>query len=287
MYPLDFEEHLWAQGKAPLAEIIKQSFMERIPLDDALDKEAKFLFKEYMIVGGMPQSVLAYLSSGHSFDKADQAKKLILSLCRGDIKKADSHYRLKVGRLFEGTPGLLFRHDKTVVLSKVDENRAFDAYADAIYWLGDSMTVNNCCRCSDPNIALALSQVDSSVKCYMGDTGLLMTMVFAPGGSEEEIYKKLLRDRLTANQGMFFENVIAQTFACADKELYFYAHRSEKTHKNDAEVDFLVADGALSSNKVIPIEVKSSKNYSTISYARFAECFPGRVATVSLFIRNN
>ncbi len=80
MYPLDFEEHLWAQGKAPLAEIIKQSFMGRIPLDDALDKEAKFLFKEYMIVGGMPQSVLTYLSSVHSFDKADQAKKLILSL---------------------------------------------------------------------------------------------------------------------------------------------------------------------------------------------------------------
>ena len=112
----------------------------------------------------------------------------------------------------------------------------------------------------------------------MGDTGLLMSMAFSSGVSKsEEVYKKLLNDQLSVNEGMFFENVIAKAVASSGSDLYFYAHRSEKTHKNDIEVDFLLTDGSLSSSKVIPIEVKSSRNYSTISYSRFFESFPKRI----------
>ena len=278
MYPLDFEEYLWARGRRTLAEAIKQAFHDKTPFDDSLHKEAKTLFKEYMIVGGMPQSILAYLSSNESFAKADSAKRLILSLYRDDIKKADKHYRLKVGRLFEGIPGFLSRHDKEVVLNKVDGNATFDDYADAFYWLGDSMITNNCYRCTDPSMALALNRKDSSVKCYMGDTGLLISMAFSAGISDsDEVYKKLLKDRLSVNEGMLFENAIAQSVACSGNDLYFYAHRNEKTHQNDIEVDFLITDGNLSSSKVIPIEVKSSRNYTTISYSRFSSCFPKRI----------
>ena len=278
MYPLDFEEYLWARGKRPLAEAIKQAFLDKVPFDSALHKEAQTLFKEYMIVGGMPQSVCAYISSNESFAKADSAKRLILSLYRDDIKKADKRYRLKSGRLFEGLPGFLSRHEKTVVLDKIDGNATFEDYADAIYWLGDSMMVNNCFRCTDPSMAFSLNKKESSVKCYMGDTGLLMSMAFSSGVSKsEEVYRKLLDDRLSVNEGMFFENVIAQSVACSGNDLYFYAHRSEKTHQNDVEVDFLLTDGNLSSSKVIPIEVKSSKNYTTISYSRFSASFPKRI----------
>ncbi len=278
MYPLDFEEYLWARGKRTLAEAIKQAFHDKVPFDNALHKEAKTLFKEYMIVGGMPQSVLAYISSGESFAKADSVKRLILSLYRDDIQKADKRYRLKAGRLFEGMPGFLSRHEKAVVLDKIDGNATFDDYADAIYWLGDSMMVNNCFRCTDPSMALALNKKESSVRCYMGDTGLLMSMAFSSGVSnDEEVYKKLLNDQLGVNEGMFFENVIAQSLACSGNDLYFYAHRSEKIHQNDIEVDFLLTDGNLSSSKVIPIEVKSSRNYSTISYSRFSASFPKRI----------
>ena len=278
MYPLDFEEYLWARGRRSLAEAIKQAFADKIPFDDSLHKEAKTFFKEYMIVGGMPQSILAYLSSNESFAKADSAKRLILSLYRDDIKKADRRYRLKAGRLFEGIPGFLSRHDKTIVLDKVDTNATFDDYSDAIYWLGDSMMVNNCYRCTDPSMALPLGKKESSVKCYMGDTGLLMSMAFSAGiSNSEDVYKKLLKDQLSVNEGMLFENVIAQSIACSGNDLYFYAHRDEKIHQNDIEVDFLLADGNLSSSKVIPIEVKSSRNYSTISYSRFSSSFPKRI----------
>ena len=278
MYPLDFEEYLWARGRRPLAEAIKQAFHDKIPFDSSLHKEAKNLFKEYMIVGGMPQSVLAYLSSNESFAKADSAKRLILSLYRDDIKKADKRYRLKAGRLFEGIPGFLSRHDKEVVLDRIDGNATFYDYADAFYWLGDSMMTNNCYRCTDPSLALALNRKDSSVKCYMGDTGLLISAAFSAGVSNnEEVYKKLLKDQLSVNEGMLFENVIAQSVACSGNDLYFYAHRNEKTHQNDIEVDFLLTDGSLSTSKVVPIEVKSSRNYTTISYSRFFASFPKRI----------
>ena len=279
MFPLDFEEFLWAQGKEALANYIRDCFAKKAMLEDALHKEAKYLFREYMIVGGMPQSIVAYLSSHRSFAEAEKAKGLILDLYQADIGKADRRYRLKVSRLYKNIPGFLSSHDKRIVLKKMGTPSTFDDYSDAFYWLGDSMIANLCFRSNDPGAGLSLSQDDSAVKCYLLDTGLLVSMAFRSSLADpESLYKKLLTGGLSVNEGMFFENAVAQAIASNDCPLFYYSHFSEQSHKNDIEVDFLLSGLASGGGKITPIEVKSSTNYTTISYSRFVSRFPRKVA---------
>lgn len=278
MYPLTFPEFLVAADEKPLLDYIRDCYHKKIALEDRFHKRASHLIREYMLVGGMPQSVVAYFENAGDFFSSDQAKRQILELYRNDIQKVSARYRSKVASLFDYLPGYLSTHEKKIVLKRIDANGEFSRYDDPLFWLGDSMICNLCYRCSDPNIGLAMTQDESSVKCYMGDTGLLVSLAFSENElTSMELYRKILIGRLSLNEGMLHENLIAQTIAAAGKRLFFYTHYSEEKHRNDIEVDFLLSSGDKTNLKINPVEVKSAKNYTKTSYDAFKQRFKGRI----------
>ena len=278
MYPLTFDEYLLASGEDVLVDYLRECYSTRTAPADAIHKRASHLFREYMLVGGMPQSVVAFFENGRDFYAADKAKRTILGIYRDDVKKASAKYRTRASALFEHIPGYLSKHEKKVVLSEIDAYGEFGNYADSLFWLGDSMMCNLCYRCSDPNVGLALALDDSAVKCYMGDTGLLASMAFSEAELEDDgVYRKIMGGKLSLNEGMLHENVIAQTIVASGRVPYFYTHYSEEKHRNDIEIDFLLSAGTKTSTQVIPVEVKSAKNYSTVSYDKFKARFGRRI----------
>lgn len=279
MYPMDFEEFLTACGEEVLLEYIKDCFNRKIPLEDSLHRKAMLLIKQYMIVGGMPQSVAAYLDNGLDFYAADQAKRSILDLYGKDIMKAERRYRTKVAAIFEQIPGFLSKHEKTVVLNEIEKNARYSGLADAFFWLQDAMIANLCLLCRDPNVGLALNEDSTQLKCYLGDSGLLLSHTFSPKEIQDaELYKKLLNGTLAINQGMFFENLVGQMLRANGHELYFYTHYSPEKHRNDIEIDFLLSNGRKTDFRILPVEVKSSKNYKTASLAEFRKRFKKRIS---------
>lgn len=280
MYPLTFEEFLYAAKEETLLSYIKDCYKKKIPLIDEYHKRATRLFNEYIIVGGMPQSVVAYFENDKSFLLADREKRNILSLYADDIKKASNKYSSKVSALFENIPSSLSTHEKKIVLSKLDNSKFayFSQFNEPLFWLEDSMICNLCYKCNNPNVGLSLNKDESAVKCYMGDTGLLVSQTF----SEDELktnnfYKNILNGKISINKGMFYENIIAQTLVSQGKKLFFYTHYSLEKHHNDIEIDFLSSNESKTNCLIYPIEVKSSKNYTSISYDKFKDKFRDRV----------
>ena len=278
MYPVDFEEFAMYLGEDLLLEYIKKCYEEKVPLERKMHEKAMHLFKEYMLVGGMPQAVVAFAENGRDFVLADIEKRDILNLYRDDIKKAAKRYNSKVSALFENIPAFLSTHEKKIVLSEIDSGATFDRYDDPLFWLDDSMICNLCYKCNDPNVGFALNKNDSAVKCYMGDTGLLISLAFNENEiMDQQLYKLIMNDKLSLNEGMIYENAISQIIASKGRKLYFYTRYSEEKHRNDIEIDFLLSNESKMNFKVFPVEVKSSKNYTTTSLIRFKEAFNKRI----------
>jgi len=278
MYPMDFEEFAEALGETMLTSYIKECFEKKVPLLDSIHKKATFLFKEYIIVGGMPKAVSAYIEQKKQFEKCDFEKRNILKIYRNDILKIDNIYQSKVLSIFDQIPSFLSSHEKRVKISSIDPNNNAIAYEDTFFWLSDSMICNECFSCTDPNVGLSLTESRKFIKCYMGDTGLLITHTFNENISNDiNIYSSLLHDKLSINKGMFFENVIAQMLTANGHKLYFYNHFSEEKHRNDIEIDFIISSKNRINPKIIPIEVKSSKNYTTTSLIKFRNKFKERI----------
>ena len=278
MYPLDFEEFCDAFGEAPLTAYIRKCFTDRCPLETELHRKAMLLWSQYLLVGGMPQSVIAFLENRKDFDSADVEKRDILSLYRSDIMKIDAKYRSKVLSIFESIPGLLSQHEKRVVFGKVVPGSTADQYEDTFFWLADSMIANECFLCNDPNIGLSINENRGYVKCYLGDTGLLVSHAFDENEVlENEVYKQILGDKLNINEGMLYENAIAQMLVANGHKLYFYTHYDDTKHRNDIEIDFLISNNSKLKYKMYPIEVKSGKRYSIESLKRFKEKYKSRI----------
>ncbi|MBQ7010187.1 MAG: ATP-binding protein [Clostridia bacterium] len=278
MYPLDFEEFCWAMNEEMLVEYIKNCFRELKPLEQDLHHKAMLLFKQYMLVGGMPQSLRAYLENGRSFYASDSEKRDILSLYRNDIGKADVRYRTRIASVFEQIPAFLSMHEKRVRLSNIESNASYPSYQDTFFWLGNSMITNECFNCNDPNIGLSLNEDRAFIKCYMGDTGLLVSHAFTENEIlEGELYKQILHDKLSLNEGMLFENAIAQCLVANGHKLFFYTRYSEEKHRNDIEIDFIISNGSLTKPKIVPIEVKSCKRYKTESLNKFKDIYKSRI----------
>lgn len=278
MYPVTFEEFMVYMEEEILLDYIKESFENGHPLDREPHDKAMRLFKEYMLVGGMPQANVAYKKNSRDFHAADVEKRDILSLYKDDIKKAAKRYQSKVSAIFDNIPGFLSSHEKRIVLKEIEKNGTFDRYDDPLFWLGDSMICNLCYKCNDPNIGLALNRNDSYVKCYMGDTGLLVSHAFSENEiTDEQLYKQIMDGKLSLNQGMLYENVISQIITASGRKLYFYTRYSEKKHRNDIEIDFIISNESKMKFKISPIEVKSSKNYTTSSLSAFTEIFKKRI----------
>ena len=279
MYPLDFEEFASYLGEDLLLEYIAECYKKQIPLDRDMHTKAMRLFKEYLLVGGMPQAVLAYKKADRDFAAADAEKRDILNLYRDDIRKAARKYNSKVSAIFENIPAYLSTHEKKVTLGSIEKGATFDKYDEPLFWLDDSMICNLCYKCNDPNVGFALNKNETFVKCYLGDTGLLISLTFSENElMENNLYKQIMDGNLSVNQGMFYENVIAQMLAAKGKGLYFYTRYNEEKHRNDIEIDFLLSNESKTRFRIVPIEVKASKNYSATSLVSFGTLYRKRIS---------
>ncbi len=279
MYPLDFEEFCWALGKESLCKYIKDCFNKKIPLIDEFHNDAMFMFKQYLLVGGMPQSLVDYLEHNRSFEFVDLRKRDIIDLYRKDIRKIKGAYKSKVISVFDQIPAFLSRHEKRIKISNIaNGDMTKHSYEQTFFWLNDSMIVNQCFKCNDPNVGLPFNENRDAIKCYMNDTGLLFSMAFDENQIiSEELYKQIMRDKFAINKGMLYENVISQMLVANGHKLYFYTNFNEDKHRNDIEIDFIITESNSVNSKIIPIEVKPSKNYSTISLHRFIEKYKTRI----------
>jgi hypothetical protein len=278
MYPLDFEEFAWALGEEPLIEYIRKCFDEKIPLDRGLHEKAMLLFKQYMLVGGMPKPVVLFVSGGKDFNAVDIEKRDILKLYRNDIMKINSQYRSKVLTIFDQIPGLLSQHEKRIIFKNVQDGSYAEQYSDTFFWLSNSMISNECFLCNDPNVGLSINESRAYVKCYLGDTGLLLSHAFDENELlDSQVYSQILNDKLSINEGMLYENAIAQMLTANGHKLYFYTHYSEEKHRNDIEIDFILSNNSKAKYKMYPIEVKSGKRYTTSSLLKFRDKYKQRI----------
>ena len=278
MFPMDFEEFMWAMNEQLLQNYIQTCYEERKPLDRSLHERAMLNFKKYILVGGMPKVVSVFLENRQRFEEADREKRDILSLYRNDIMKIREGYRGKTLMLFDQIPGFLSKHEKRVIYNQIVNSSSADDFSEAFFWLQDSMICNECFNCSAPNVGLSINEERTYVKCYMGDTGLLVSHAFTENELlEESVYKQILNDKLSFNEGMLYENVIAQILTSNCHQLFFYNHYNPEKGRNDMEIDFLISNNSKLKYKVFPIEVKSTKRYSVISLTRFTEKFKQRV----------
>ena len=280
MYPMDFEEYLWALGNETLMPVICKHFTEMKPLGQAMHRKAMDFFRQYSIVGGMPQAVLEYLKT-RDFNKVDQIKRDILTLYRADISKHAPGYEMKVVSIFDEIPAQLRKHEKKFKLSSIKKEARYRDYEDALFWLSDAMIINTCFNSSEPSIGLKLNMDRLMLKCYMADTGLLISHAFDEKGVvTEEIYKKLLFDKLEVNKGMIFENIAAQMLVASGHKLYFYSNTSRCDRDSRMEIDFLIAKNKVSNrHNISPIEVKSSKNYTLTSIRKFRDKYHAQLYT--------
>lgn len=279
MNPMDFEEFALAMGEEMIISYIKKCFEEKKPLHDSLHKKAMFLFKQYMLVGGMPKAVDEFILNHKQFQQCEIEKRDILKTYRDDIHKIDRYYKAKVLSIFDQIPSFLSQHEKRVKINSISEDDSAIDYEETFFWLSDSMICNECFLSTDPNFGLSLSEKRNYVKCYMGDTGLLITHTFDENNQKGTNYhKELLSDKLSINKGMFFENIVAQMLVANGHKLYFYTRYSEEKHRNDIEIDFLLTNGSKVSQKLIPIEVKSSKSYKAESLLKFIDKFKDRIS---------
>ena len=192
--------------------------------------------------------------------------------------KIKAQYRSKVLAIFDQIPGLLSRHEKRVVFNKIVEGSMADQYEETFFWLSDSMIANECRRVSDPNVGLSLTESDTYIKCYLGDTGLLVSHAFDENELlEDEVYKQIFAGKLGLNEGMLYENVIAQMLASNGHRLFFYTQYNAEKRRNDIEIDFIIANNSKTKYKMYPIEVKSSAKYSFESLKRFKEKYKSRI----------
>lgn len=278
MYPMDFEEFCWAMQESSMVQYIKKCFEDKKPLEDKLHSKAMLLYRQYLVVGGMPQSIAAYLQNNRSYQKADAEKRDILDLYRADIMKIESKYQSRVLSIFDQIPAFLSQHEKRVVFSDIETGATFTKFNDTFFWLEDSMIANECFNCADPNVGLALNEDRTYLKCYMGDTGLLISHAFTEAEIEsEELYKQLILGRLSINEGMIFENAVAQALVCNGYKPYFYTHYNKEKHRNDIEIDFLISNKSKTRFRIFPIEVKSTERYTVTSLERFIEKFKNRI----------
>ena len=275
MFPLDFEEFLWALNDETTMPLIRQYFSKKQPLGQALHRKIMNDFRQYVLVGGMPQAVLAY-GKEKNFAAADEAKRRILHLYRADISKFASGYAEKVYAVFDGIPGQLSKKEKKYTLAAIDKNARFRTYEDSFIWLNEAMITNTCFNTTDPNIGLALRSDHATQKCYMADTGLLVTLTFMDKTfTDNELYKAVLFDKLDINEGMIMENIVAQMLRCRGHKLYFYSRNDTQNRANHMEIDFLITEN----KKISPIEVKSGNYRSHSSLDKFCKKFADKIAT--------
>ncbi len=270
MYPMDYEEFLWATGDNTTIPLIRQCFESRKPVGEQLNRRLMRDFRLYMLVGGMPQAVNEYIET-NNFRKVDLVKRTILSLYEEDFRKVDPSGR--ASRLFDAIPAQLAKNASRYQTTSVLKKSKTDKIAEIISEMESSKTVLISYHANDPNVGLSATEDLSAFKMYVSDTGLFVTLMFKDRDfTENVIYEKLLNDKLSANLGYLFENIVAQTLASSGNKLFYYTFFNESSRHN-YEIDFILSR----QNKICPVEVKSSGYKAHVSLDRFFEKYSSRI----------
>ena len=270
MNPMDYEEFRWALGDTVTVPLLKTFWEKKIPLG-AAHRDAMRNLRLYLLVGGMPQAVNAYLDT-NNLRTVDEVKRKIILLYREDFAKIDKTG--KVSNLFMSVPAALSRNASRYVPSSVIGNVADDKMSELLMNLEDSKTVNIAHHADDPNIGLPVSANYDKFKIFLADTGLFVTLAFWDKDfTENIIYDKLLSDKLSVNLGYVYENLIAQMLVASGNRLFY--HTWKKDEKHYYEIDFLLSRGA----KLCPVEVKSSGYKAHASLDAFCDKYSARVGS--------
>lgn len=253
MVPMDFEEFLWAKGDYNTVPLLRSAFDKKIPVGDDFNRKMMRIFREYMLVGGMPQAVSTYVSSNNLM-MVDRVKRDIIDLYEQDFYKIDRTGR--VSNMFDSIPAELSRNSSRYQVSSVLKNDRASTVMEELAELSASKTVLKANHANDPSIGLATNINPEKFKLYLADTGLLVSLMFKDKDfTENIIYSKILSNKLHKNLGMLYENVVCQTFASLGYKLFYYSYRDEKASRR-FEIDFILND----LSKISPVEVKSG-NY--------------------------
>ena len=282
LYPLDFEEFLEAISDEVTFPYMKESYEKFKPFGNLL-KPLMDKYRTYMLVGGMPQAVVSYAQT-KNIEDVERTKRGIIKLYREDIAKYAEGYIAEATAIFDSIPAMLSHHDKKIKYSSLSEGDRFSDYKDAIHWLDDSMVGNIAIGTDSPDILGGFTLKPSKLKCYMGDTGLLLTLATGEKFLQNEIYKSFMLGKLSINQGMLTENMVAQMLLTKGHALRFYEKITEKDEKKKKyEVDFLINDG----KSIIPIEVKSGKNHKHISIDYYTDKYRSYSDTGIIFTKGD
>lgn len=270
MYPMDFEEFLWATGDTTTSKILESIIEKKVPLGEATHRKLMRDFRLYMLVGGMPQAVNAYLET-NNFRYVDEIKRDILKLYEDDFRKIDSTGRISV--LFDAIPSQLNTNASRYQVSSVLDGERADMILEFIADMVDSKTVQIAYHVNDPNVGLANTKDMRKFKLFLADTGLLVSLIFKDKDFTENIvYEKLLSDKLGVNLGYVYENIVAQILSVNGHALYYHTFLNIKS-KHNFEIDFLFSK----KNKICPIEVKSSGYSTHKSLDAFSEKYSERI----------
>ena len=279
MFPMDFEEFLWAMGNEVLMPYIQSRFEKRQPMGD-FHREAMHYFRQYLIVGGMPQAVAEYAAS-RDFNRVDAIKRQILRLYKNDIKKYAGGLTARISAIYDAIPGQLQKKEKKFVLAALKDEARMREYDSAFFWLEDARLANICYNTTAPNIGLQLNEDRTALKCYFCDTGLLISLAFgARGIVTNEIYQKLMSDKLEVNEGMLVENIVAQMLKASGNDLFFYFSVDKEDADGRMQIDFLIQEKVVTSrHNISPIEVKSSTHYTLTSMNKCIKKFGQYLST--------
>ena len=269
MYPMDFEEFLWAMGDTASVPLLRQVFDKKISLGEGVNRLKMRELRLYMLVGGMPQAVNVYLNT-NNLQQVDTVKRQILQLYADDFRKIDPSG--KISKLFMSIPAQLSRNQLRYQPTSAVGRMAAEKIDELILNLEDSKTVNIAYHTDDPNVGMPLTANINKYKLYIGDTGLFVTLAFWDKDyTENIIYQKLLSDKLSTNMGYVFENLVAQMLRASGNKLFYYTFPKDATHSY--EIDFLLSRGS----KLCPIEVKSSGYKTHASLDAFCQKFSNRI----------
>lgn len=270
MYPMDYEEFLWALGDEVTIPLLHECFASKRALGEAVHRRQMQQFRLYMLIGGMPQAVAAYLET-NNFSKVDRVKRNILKLYENDFRKIDASGR--ASKLFDAIPAELGKNTLRYQVSKVIEKQRANDIREIFADLQDSMTVLASFHVNDPGVGMSLNMDIDRFKMFLCDTGLFTTLAFKDNDfTENVIYQKLFHDKLATNLGYMYENVLAQTLRAKGDGLFYHTFPSE-TSNHTNEIDFIIAR----KNKICPIEVKSSGYKQHASLDRFRAKYRERI----------
>lgn len=270
MFPMDYEEFRWALGDTATIRLLQGCFHDKTSLGDATNRKLMRDFRLYMLVGGMPQAVAAYLET-NNLEKVDSVKRSIITLYEDDFNKIDPTGN--ASKIFRQIPAQLTGNANRYLAWSATDGTRNSALAEILSEIRESMVVNMAYHANDPSAGMALHQDPNKYKMFAGDTGLFVTLAFWDSKfTDNTIYHKLLADKLNTDLGYVYENVVAQMLKASGHELYYYTFPTG-SGKHNYEVDFLIADG----DKVSPVEVKSSGYKAHTSLDAFCGKFSSRI----------